>query len=57
MDEWFAQNPLMGALGGVIALGILIYMMVIMTRNPGQVLPREPLEGEVDPLRHMPPPY
>ena len=57
MDEWFAQNPLMGALGGVIALGILIYMMRIMTCNPGQVLPREPLEGEVDPLRHMPPPY
>jgi hypothetical protein len=35
MDEWFAQNPLMGALGGVIALGILIYMLVIMTRNVG----------------------
>ena len=33
MDEWFAQNPLMGALGGVIALGILIYTLVIMTRK------------------------
>jgi len=57
MDEWFAQNPLMGALGGVIALGILIYMLVIMTRNVGEDLPREPLEREVDPLRRMPPPY
>jgi hypothetical protein len=57
MDEWFAQNPLMGALGGVIALGILIYMLVIMTRNPGEDLPREPLEREVDLLRRMPPPY
>jgi hypothetical protein len=57
MDEWFAQNPLMGALGGVIALGILIYMLVIMTRNVGEDLPREPLEREVDLLRRMPPPY
>ena len=57
MDEWFAQNPLMGALGGVIALGILIYMLVIMTRNVGEDIPREPLEGEVDLLRRMPPPY
>lgn len=57
MDHWFAQNPFMGALGGITALGLLIYMLVIMTRNVGEDIPREPLEREVDLLRRMPPPY
>jgi len=48
MDEWFAQNPLMGALGGLIALGILIYMLVIMTRNVGEDLPSKSNGREVN---------
>jgi hypothetical protein len=57
MDHWLAQNPFMGALGGITALGLLIYMLVIMTRNVKEDLPREPLEAEVDPIRYIPPPY
>ena len=56
MDEWFAQNPLMGALGGVITLGILVYMLVIMTRNVGEDLPRKSNGREVDPSLRVPPP-
>ena len=56
MNEWFAQNPLMGALGGVIALGILIYMLVIMTRNVGEDLPRKSNGREIDPSLRVPPP-
>jgi hypothetical protein len=56
MDEWFAQNPLMGALGRVIALGILIYMLAIMMRNVGEYLPRKSNGREVDSSLRVPPP-
>ena len=56
MAGWIVQIPLMGALGGVIALGILIYMLVIMTRNVGEDSPRKSNGSEVDPSLRVPPP-
>jgi len=33
MDGWFAQTPLLGIAGGLIAIGIVIYTLVLITRN------------------------
>ena len=48
MEGWFAQTPLLDALGGVIAIGILIYMLVVITRNVDDDLPRAELAREAD---------
>jgi len=57
MEGWFAQTPLLDALGGVIAIGILIYMLVVITRNVDNDLPRAELAREADHQHHVPPPY
>jgi len=57
MEGWFAQTPLLDVLGGVIAIGILIYMLVAITRNVDDDLPRAELAREADHQHHVPPPY
>lgn len=57
MEGWFAQTPLLDTLGGVIAIGILIYMLVAITRNVDNDLPRAELAREADHQHHVPPPY
>ena len=57
MEGWFAQTPLLDALGGVIAIGILIYMLVAITRNVDNDLPRAELARGADHQHHVPPPY
>jgi hypothetical protein len=57
MEGWFAQTPLLDVLGGVIAIGILIYMLVAITRNVDNDLPRAELAREADHQHHAPPPY
>ncbi len=57
MEGWFAQTPLLDVLGGVIAIGILIYMLVVITRNVDNDLPRAELAREADHQHHVPPSY
>ncbi len=57
MEGWFAQAPLLDVLGGVIAIGILIYMLAAITRNVDNDLPRAELAREADHQHHVPPPY
>ena len=57
MEGWFTQTPLLDVLGGVIAIGILIYMLVAITRNVDNDLPRAELARGADHQHHVPPPY
>jgi len=59
MDGWFAQTPLLGIAGGLIAIGIVIYTLALITRN----IDDEPSDDEKsreirsDPNMWLTPPY
>jgi hypothetical protein len=59
MDGWFAQTPLLGIAGGLIAIGIVIYTLVLITRNIDEEPGADEKSREItsDPNMWLAPPY
>jgi hypothetical protein len=59
MDGWFAQTPLLGIAGGLIAIGIVIYTLVLITRNIDEEPGADEKSREItsDPNMWLTPPY
>lgn len=57
MDKWESGILPIEGLGAMFALGIVIYALVVITRNIDPPKEPTPHEHDINPLLRVPPPY